>query len=242
MKVRRERAPAATRAGRIRRRTRLLAAVSTGAAGVLIATEANRVWRLGKLPASHGDPDATPSVVVVIREGYRVSSTRENAVVNMLASFMVTFGAARLITHRIHARGRFGPFRDLFAGDRHIHHFIPGGIISLIAGGAAIGLRPEGANRWLAIPFGAGVALVLDETALLLELEDVYWSEEGILGVQTAFAATGLLAAIAYAIQVRRSGAPGAEQDWRTAARAWEQLEHLHGAAVRPKPAGGGEQ
>ena len=217
----------------VRLRTWLLGGCSAAAAGILIATEARRVWALGKLPATHGDEAGAGSPLLVIREGYRVSSTRENAVVNMLASFLVTFGAARLVTHRIRSGRRFGPFRDLIAGDRHIHHFVPGGLVSLIAGGLAIGLRPEGPNRWLAIPFGAGVALVLDETALLLELEDVYWSEEGLLSVQTGFAAAGLLAAIAYAIQVRRSGAPGAEQDWRAAARAWEQLEHLHGAGGR---------
>jgi hypothetical protein len=31
----------------------------------------------------------------------------------------------------------------------------------------------------LALPFGSGAALILDETALLVELEDVYRSERG---------------------------------------------------------------
>jgi hypothetical protein len=223
---------------RIRRRTRLLGAISISAAAVLIGAEAVRVWRLGSLPASHGDPgDARDgrrsSPLATLREGYRVSSTRENAIVNMLAAFIATFAATRAITHTIRARGRLGPFRDLTARGRHIHHFVPGAVLSFIAGGVAIGLRPGGPNRWLAIPFGAGVALVLDETALLLKLEDVYWSEEGVIGVQTGFAAVGLLAAIAYAIGVRRQGMPGSEQDWRTAARAWEQLESFGGAGQR---------
>jgi hypothetical protein len=220
----------------LERRTRLLGAVSTSAAAVLIGAEAVRVWRLGKLPSSRGDAPGEGrrrSARAVIREGYRVSSTRENAIVNMLAAFMVTFGITRGVTHVIRIRGRLGPFRDLVAGGRHIHHFVPGTLISFLAGGIAIGLRPDGPNRWLAIPFGAGVAMVLDETGLLLELEDVYWSEEGVLSVQTAFATVGLLAAIAYAIQVRRRRMPGAEQDWRTAARAWDQLERLPGAGRR---------
>src|SRR3712207_8437960 len=49
--------------------------------------------------------------------------------------------------------------------------------------------------RSLAIPFGAGVALTLDESALLLELEDVYWTEEGVVSVQITLATIGLLAA-----------------------------------------------
>ncbi len=225
---------------RLRRRTRVLGVVSISAATVLIGAEAVRVWRLGSLPASHGDPGDRdgegPGPLDVMREGYRVSSTRENAIVNMLAAFIATFALTRGITHTIRIRGRVGPFHDVVAGGRHIHHFVPGAVLSFIAGGIAIGLRPEGPNRWLAIPFGAGVALVLDETGLLLELEDVYWSEEGVLGVQTAFAAVGLLAAIAYAIGVRRQGMPGAERDWRTAARAWEQVERFGGASRRDRP------
>jgi hypothetical protein len=222
----------------LRCRTRLLGAVSITAAAVLIGAEAVRVWRLGALPASHGDPGGAEaghgaSPVAVLRDGYRVSSTRENAIVNMLAAFIATFAVTRAITHTIRARGKLGPLQDVTAGGRHIHHFVPGAVLSFIAGGVAIGLRPGGPNRWLAIPFGAGVALVLDETALLLELEDVYWSEEGVIGVQTGFAAVGLLAAIAYAIQVRRQGMPGAERDWRTAARAWDQLESFGGAGRR---------
>jgi hypothetical protein len=230
--------PETRRKRSLRGRTRLLGAVSTSAAAVLIGAEGARVWRLGRLPLTHGDLSTGKAggpreAVAAIREGYRVSSTRENAVVNMLASFILTFGLTRGTTHAIRSRGRLGPIRDVFARGRHIHHFVPGGIVSLITGGLAISLRSPEANRWLAIPFGAGAALVLDETALLLELEDVYWSEEGVLGVQTAFATAGLLAAIAYAIQVRREGQPGTERDWRTAARAWEQLERLPGAGHR---------
>ena len=80
-------------------------------------------------------------------------------------------------------------------GDRHIHHFLPGGIIALAAGGIAIGTKGDKLNKYLAFPFGVGVALVLDESALLLELDDVYWTEEGVLSVQIAFAAIAMLSA-----------------------------------------------
>ena len=71
-------------------------------------------------------------------------------------------------------------------GNRHIHHFLPGGILALAAGGVAIGTKGEELDKYLAFPFGVGVALVLDESALLLELDDVYWTEEGVLSVQIA--------------------------------------------------------
>jgi hypothetical protein len=67
-------------------------------------------------------------------------------------------------------------------------------------------LRHEGLDHWLALPFGAGAALVLDEAALLVELEDVYWSEEGVLGVQAGLATVALLASLALAVRMVRRG------------------------------------
>ncbi len=227
------------RSKRLKWGTRAVGAVSVSTVAVLLGAETVRVWRLGSLPLTHGgEPqDMTTNPVVraksILVEGYRVSSTRENAILNMVASFITTFAITRGITHTIRVRGGFGPIKNLIAGGRHIHHFIPGMIVSLVSGGVAISLSREKRNRWLAIPFGVGVALVLDEAALLLELEDVYWSDEGKMSVQVAFATMGLLGAIAYAIQVRRSGEPGSEFDWRTAAKAWQDLQQTPGSTTR---------
>ena len=90
-------------------------------------------------------------------------------------------------------------------GTRHIHHFLPGGIIALTAGGVAIGMKGDELDKYLAFPFGVGVALVLDESALLLELDDVYWTEEGVLSVQIVFAAIAMLSALAYLIRMLRT-------------------------------------
>ena len=56
------------------------------------------------------------------------------------------------------------------------------------------------------MPFGVGMGLTLDESALLLELDDVYWSEEGILSVQIALAVAAMLAAVALAGRFLRRG------------------------------------
>jgi urease accessory protein UreE len=50
------------------------------------------------------------------------------------------------------------------------------------------------------------MGLTLDESALLLELDDVYWSEEGIVSVQIALAATAMLSAVALATRFLRRG------------------------------------
>jgi len=167
----------------------------------------------------------------VAREGYSVSRARENATFNMLASFIVTFGIARGITYGIRTGGGFGPFRDVKVGSRHIHHFVPGVLIAVGAGGVAIGSRRKDLDRWLAIPFGIGVALVLDESALLIELEDVYWSEQGLMSIHAAFAATTLLSLLSHLVHVLRHGeAQLREHDWLTAAKAWDDLQMLTGA------------
>ena len=68
---------------------------------------------------------------------------------------------------------------------------------------------------------------------MLFRSDDVYWSDEGKLSVQIAFAALGLLGALAYAHQVRRSGRPGTESDWKTAAKAWQDLQNNPGSTSR---------
>jgi len=147
----------------------------------------------------------------------------------------VTFGITRWITWMIRTRGGIGPIKDVKVGSRHIHHFIPGGVISLTAGGVAIGMKGSDFDRYLAIPFGVGVALVLDESALLLELEDVYWTEEGVLSVQIVFAAIAFLAAMAYLIRIlRHSEEQDSEADWEMAAKAWDDLQALPGGSGLP--------
>jgi hypothetical protein len=99
-------------------------------------------------------------------------------------SFLLTFGVARSLAYaNFH---RLGPFHDIVIRGRHIHHLVFG-IGLLLAVGYASLLRdatdgPAAVDRFgrlLALLFGAGAALTLDEFALWLNLEDVYWSPEG---------------------------------------------------------------
>ena len=217
-------------------RTHLLGALAGGAVLAVFGAEIMRVWKLGTLPrsrqlTSEDERRAKPiEAVITLKEGYAVSRTRENALFNMLASFTVAFGVTRGITWTIRNKGGFGPIKDVVVGDRHIHHFLPGGILALAAGGVAIGTKGQEYDKYLAFPFGVGVALVLDETALLLELDDVYWTEEGVLSVQIAFAAIAMLSALAYLIRMLRHGEPqDSETDWELAAKAWDDLQMSSG-------------
>ena len=112
----------------------------------------------------------------------------------------------RVSVHVIRHRGEVGPFRHLVLGDRHIHHFVPGIALAFLAGGVSVVSRSEALDPWLALPFGMGVALTIDESALLLKLDDVYWTEEGIVSVQVGFAALAMVSALALALRVLRRG------------------------------------
>lgn len=187
-----------------------LALVATAGAA---AVEMRRVWHRGSAPAlAEADRPlgAAAEVVVetaeVARAGYRDVSTGENSMFNLLSAFVTTFVAARAITTLLRGRARVGPFRDLRLGRRHIHHFVPGITIAFISGTVALVTRDEDLERWLAIPFGAGMGLTLDESALLLELDDVYWSEEGVVSVQITLAVTALMAAVALGSRFLRRG------------------------------------
>jgi hypothetical protein len=97
------------------------------------------------------------------------------------ASFFTTFAAVRAITHAI--RANRGPFKNITADGRHIHH-MTFGIVGLLSVGylwlLEIGTKEQRrASRLTSLAFGSGAALTLDEFALWLNLADDYWTKEG---------------------------------------------------------------
>jgi hypothetical protein len=195
------------------RGTVMLGGVATAAVAAVVIGEIGRVWRRGSAPLPQetdhllaAAEEAVAETAEVARAGYREVSTRENSMFNLLTAFAGTFIAVRSITYALRDRRRVGPFRNVRVGRRHIHHFVPGIVIAFGAGSAAILTRNETLEPWLAVPFGVGMGLTLDESALLLELEDVYWSREGILSVQITLAVIALLGALALGLRALRRG------------------------------------
>ena len=126
---------------------------------------------------------------------YVYRSGREPMFVALLA-FLCTFVAVRTYTRVGRIRGwQSGSVRGV-----HLHHLVPGIVASLGAGAAIISFRPG--NDWmllLSMLFGVGAALTLDEFALILHLDDVYWRREGRSSIEAtlmgfAFGALCLLA------------------------------------------------
>jgi hypothetical protein len=199
--------------GLAQRRTQALAATAAVTTFAVLAAEIAHVWRRGDAPMPAETDDvllaaeiAIGQTVQVAQAGYRGGSKRENALLNLLLAFTVTFVSARVSTAVIRTRGHLGPLRDVVARDDHVHHFVPGIAIAFVAGAVSIISRDERLDPFLAVPFGAGVALTLDESALLLKLDDVYWTEEGILSVQITFATMAMLSALTLVLRVLYRG------------------------------------
>jgi hypothetical protein len=116
----------------------------------------------------------------------------EQATVLAWSAFTVTFAGLRGLTHWI--RAGHGPAGGgISLGGKHFHHYNIG--IALLAGVAAVGLRGSERQRrhpTAAIAYGAANAMIVDELALLLDLRDVYWANEGRESVD---AAIGIIAA-----------------------------------------------
>lgn len=106
-------------------------------------------------------------------------------------SFTVTFAAVRALTHWIRAgHGPSGGGMSL--NGKHFHHYNIG--IGLLGGVGAIAVRGAEHHRrhpLTAISYGVGTALIVDELALLLDLEDVYWSSQGRESVDAAVTIIG---------------------------------------------------
>ena len=108
-----------------------------------------------------------------------------------LTSFVLTFAITRTVTRLIRA-GK-GPFGNVSSGGLHIHHVVPGVVLTVLGGFGAVGSSRYGpAAAVCAIIFGMGAGLVLDEFALILHLDDVYWTEQGRQSVEVVVLAAAL--------------------------------------------------
>jgi hypothetical protein len=143
-------------------------------------------------------------VRTVFRE--ELDPRQRSALLSWLA-FTTTFGAVRGITYSI-KEGK-GPFGNLSVGGAHLHHYMWG--IGMLSGVGAIAVHGEDARRRhpaVALAYGTGLALIVDEFALLLDLKDVYWAKQGRISVDLGVGASSVagtyLAALPLLRAVRR--------------------------------------
>ena len=98
----------------------------------------------------------------------------------ILLAFLCSFGFIRGSAHMIRAQVSWWPGNVETKGGTHIHHLVWGILLVITMG--YLGLAFDFGDPWLefvAIAFGIGLGLTLDEFALWLNLEDVYWKDKG---------------------------------------------------------------
>jgi hypothetical protein len=143
-----------------------------------------------------------------IRQAYHeeLEPAQRSALVSWMA-FTGTFAGLRGLTYSIRA-GK-GPFGNISFGGEHLHHYMWG--IALLAGVGAIAVRGEEHHRRhpaVAASYGGGLALIVDEFALLLDLRDVYWAKEGRISIDLGVGGIALAGSYFAALPVLRSLRP----------------------------------
>jgi len=136
--------------------------------------------------------------VKVLSELYRFHFKSERRERLFLASlgFLITFGIVRGITAMIRAGA--GPLHNVSAGGLHIHHLVWGILLLLLVGYlwlSELGVGSSWVASLSAIAFGVGAALTLDEFALWLNLQDVYWEGQGRESIDAVLLFASLLSA-----------------------------------------------
>jgi hypothetical protein len=136
-------------------------------------------------------------------DGEALDPCERSALISWLA-FAATFAAVRGVTYGIRA-GR-GPFRNLSLGGEHLHHYLWG--IGLLAGVGAVAVRGDERLRQhpvVAVSYGSGLALIIDEFALLLDLRDVYWARQGRISVDLGIGGIAVAGSYFASLPVLRS-------------------------------------
>ncbi len=113
--------------------------------------------------------NAFKSIIIRIKNSKRLSQ------ILILLSFLISFALVRTVTHL----QKYGilPNQD---GILHIHHLVPGIFLLIISGYIGISFwASDKVRHFMAILFGIGAALTIDEFALWLYLRDVYWERQG---------------------------------------------------------------
>lgn len=112
----------------------------------------------------------------------------------LFVAFIVTFLFIRASVRMIRAEVRWWP-GNITTGDVHVHHMVFGTVLMFVAGLMAFAPIGWDSPWWeiLGAAFGVGAALVLDEFALILHLDDVYWSERGRTSVDAVVLAAAVM-------------------------------------------------
>ena len=151
----------------------------------------------------HPAGDEPRSLISRLRRVYAErTGPSERALMLSWVSFGLTFGTARVVTHALRRRDKLsGGAGGIVIAGRHLHHYNLGIATLMAVGGIAVhGEEARRRHPVMSSSYGIGSALIIDELALLLDLSDVYWANDGRVSVDVAvgaIAAGGTLLAAA---------------------------------------------
>ena len=116
----------------------------------------------------------------------------------MFIAILVTFLITRTVTRLIRSGSGGGAgLGNVRLAGVHIHHQVFGILLIIGTGIVLVSATPQGAALDVAAAvFGVGISLTLDEFALWLHLEDVYWSKDGRKSVDAIFCALAVTGAL----------------------------------------------
>ncbi len=114
----------------------------------------------------------------------------------VLAGFILSFAFIRMSTRLMRSpKVPWWPGSVVSESGVHLHHLVFGIVTMMVAG--TLGFSTLGASPWIeicAFAFGIGAGLTIDEFALWVYLDDVYWAEEGRSSIDaTVIAAAGMV-------------------------------------------------
>jgi hypothetical protein len=112
----------------------------------------------------------------------------------VLVGFVGSFAFIRMSTRMIRAEVSWWPGNVESESGLHVHHLVFGIVAMMVAG--TLGFATAGESPYLeicAFLFGVGAGLTIDEFALWVYLEDVYWAEEGRSSIDATVIAAAII-------------------------------------------------
>src|SRR5215203_441378 len=129
----------------------------------------------------------------------RISDHHLQGLYLVLIGFILSFAFIRMSTRLARSpKAPWWPGSIVSESGVHVHHLVFGIVLMMISG--AGGFAAFGESPWTeiaALAFGVGAGLTIDEFALWVYLDDVYWAEEGRSSIDaTVIAAAGMMLAL----------------------------------------------
>ncbi len=115
----------------------------------------------------------------------------------VLLGFLASFLFIRTSARMIRAQVSWWPGNVETGSGLHLHHLVWGISLMLVSGFAEFALASTAPwSQIAAVTFGIGAGLTLDEFALWVRLEDVYWSDQGRVSLDAVILTTVFMALV----------------------------------------------